>query len=456
MSARPSFRPTLIQVILAVAILLRLVGVAVNGEANDPHMPVIQVIAFEHRIPADAELWEAFQPKLYHLTVAEILRVRPDLSVAAQFRIAQAVSCLAGVLTLLVLLALLRDLPVSLRAQQITFALVALNPKMIATSIQATNDAFVIFFVTVALAAGYRFFRSFGRSAFVVMTAGVLLAGISKGNGLVVAIAITLTFVAAVIRPAVSRRQLFGYAAVFLLAFAAFVPQLGGYWSRYQERGSPFAINQDPVPPPHFIQETYENRPGITSVVDGFFTFHFIDLLIHPRITEGVVYPRHRTSMWSLFYGGMNSVHYDSWPVSWMSGSRVVNWLLRLIMLLALLPTAVLVAGTVRSMFRVVKEFAARTPRAGWSAEVLMAVTTAGYIAFVMYYGYRYRDFANMKPIFLYPAAVPLMVYCAREFDRVSSFGRRWIPAVAYGSAALLCVAYVADVSILLAHLASM
>jgi len=54
--------PTLVPVALGLAIFFRLAGMVVNGDANDNHMDVIEVMAYEHRIPADNELWESFQP----------------------------------------------------------------------------------------------------------------------------------------------------------------------------------------------------------------------------------------------------------------------------------------------------------------------------------------------------------------------------------------------------------
>jgi 4-amino-4-deoxy-L-arabinose transferase-like glycosyltransferase len=174
--------------------------------------------------------------------------------------------CLAGIITLLLLRAFLRELPLSERTRQIAFALGALNPKMIATSIQATNDAFVILFGTLALTAGYRFFRHFARRDFVIMTTGVILAGISKGNGLPLVLAVLCAFIASLWRPAVSRARLARFSTVFVVACATLILSFGGYWSRYQSGNGMFGTNMQLVKKPGVAAH---KRPGLTYNVDN-------------------------------------------------------------------------------------------------------------------------------------------------------------------------------------------
>jgi hypothetical protein len=450
----PPVRPRILIAILWLAIALRLFGVALNNQSNDDHLSVIKVIAYEHRIPADNELWEAFQPKLYHATVAGILDVLPPLSDSWSIRVAEAVSCAAGIATLLVLLAFLRGLPISARAQQLTFALVALNPKMVATSIEATNDAFVILFATIAFAAGYRFFRKFSGRSFAAMTAGVLLACISKGPGLVTAVAVACAFGSALLWPTIARRRILAFAAAFLVAFALFVAPLGQYWSRYRAGNSPLAINEPYVPPPHFLEETFVRRPGVTSVVNTFLTFRLFNLLADPQITNDVaVYPRHRTSFWTAAYGSMHSIHYDYYPPDWQTHNGGVRWLLRLTWILALLPTGMLVAGTARSAWQATVAILRRRFAHYSSSELLLVLGALGYLGFLLLFTSHERDFGSMKPIYIYEAALPFMVCCARELERIGAGSRRRLSSLLYGSATLLCLAYLAEELILLGQL---
>src|SRR5262245_16152740 len=105
--------------VLAVAVMLRLVLATVNREQNDNHVSAINVIAFENRIPEyDRDLdWvkEAFQPKLYHATVAAILKLDPSdtdsVPCLAEYPgsphvvwVGQMVNWVAGILTIYVVL----------------------------------------------------------------------------------------------------------------------------------------------------------------------------------------------------------------------------------------------------------------------------------------------------------------------------------------------------------------
>jgi hypothetical protein len=105
----------------------------------------------------EGEFWEAFHPKLYHVTVAALWRALPIAS--PRIRSAQLVSCAAGIVTLWTALVFLRrEADVSATVRCLSLALIALNPGLIDINAQATNDSFVILFVSLALFFGYRFF----------------------------------------------------------------------------------------------------------------------------------------------------------------------------------------------------------------------------------------------------------------------------------------------------------
>lgn len=55
--ARPSIPVALVAATLGLGSVLRLRLALVNAEANDPHLPVIRIIAFEHRFPVWGEAW---------------------------------------------------------------------------------------------------------------------------------------------------------------------------------------------------------------------------------------------------------------------------------------------------------------------------------------------------------------------------------------------------------------
>lgn len=447
---------TVLKGILWLAILLRLAGVVLNTEANDDHLTVIKVMAYQHRIPADDEFWQAYQPKLYHGTVAAVFRALPPLGNSVLVRVGQAISCAAGIATLLILLSVLRSAPVPQRVQQLTFALTALNPKMIATSIEVTNDAFVILFATIAFSAGWRFFRSPDRRQFLLMTLGAALAGVSKGNGLAVSMALGGCFLAALCWPPAPRPRLLAYGALFVLFVGISVSIGGQYWSRYRSTGNPFTINEAYMPPPHFLEETFVRRPGVTSVVNSFMTFRLVGMLQDPQITnDAAIYPPHRTSFWSAVYGSMHSIHYDYFPPSWQTHNAAVRMLLRAIFLLALLPTAALVLGVWSAVATPLRKLL-QPPHRPSPEELLIGFGAAGYLAFLLTFAYHERDFGSMKPIYVFPGVLPFMLCAAGGFERLRTGKRAHLGRWAMASGTLLCVAYVLDEAALFMQLTAL
>jgi len=447
--------------VFALGLLLRLYLTAVNAEANDNHLTVIRVIANEHRLPRVGEAWEGFQPKLYHVAVAILWNLSPAQSRAVQVRIAQLVACSAGIATLFLVCRALLQWDISPPVRLLTFALVALNPTLIGLNAQATNDSFVILFATLALVEGGEFFRTGARRAFIVMSASVVLAALSKGNGLVVFVAVTMALVLAIVgRDAVtgvSRRQLVGLSAVFFGAFLAFTATLGSYGANWADTGNPFAINGPRAPLPHLVKRTYVYRPGTTSIADTYFSFRFFDMLKHPMITnDGFVYPLHRTSLWSQLYGRAHFGHFAQHPPSWKNTSPLILTVGRLILVLALLPTAFLLTGMIRAVTAMMV-WGRRQPssRGAMLDQTLLVLAAAGFIGFIIVYTISYRDFSTMKAEFLFPAMLAYLFFFAHEAQRADVWCAPWprLRGSVHWVLAILLTLYVTDVVVLAVQL---
>ena len=446
-------------IVLAVGVVLRIYLALVNAEANDDHLPVVAIIAEEHRMPRLREAWEGFQPKLYHTVVAVLWKLSPWESWPVRVRIAQFVSCAAGILTLLVLRRGLAQLPLTPAARLMTFALVSVNPALIGLSAQATNDSFVILFSTVALICALTVFRDGRAWPFVVMAASAALATISQGNGLVVVAAIVAAVVLLIVRSgsigALSRARSVSYAAAFVIVVLASAAVLGSYRANWEDTGNPFAINGERAPRPSLLEETYVYRPGVTSIAHAYLTFRLADMLRYPVTTNGIDdYPRHRTSLWSQVYGRAHVAHFSQHPPSWKNTTAVVLMLTRAILLAALVPTVLLVRGMTRQAFWVAR----RSQRSGAQPQVPEAVLTLaawGSLAFLVLYSMSYRDFATMKAEFLFPAVLAFAWLFGSELDRVHARTanlRGWRHVVPALCVALACL-YIADVVILAAQL---
>jgi hypothetical protein len=449
--------------------ILRVILAMVNLEANDNHVEVISVIADENRIPDTAELWEAFQPKFYHVTVAAVWRAVSISSPLARIRVAQLVSCAAGIVTLWIALVFIRnEAHVSAKVCCLSFTLIALNPGLIGISAQATNDAFVILAVSLALFFGYRFFARLGSKDFCLMTLSAALAGISKGNGLVVSLAILGVFTVAFLRlhsgPQLPRHRVALYGAIFLIAYLAVVPKAGSYWELYRRYGSPFVTPMLPPPFPKLFEKTFVYKPGVTSIVDSFLTFRLYDLLSNPiSSNDGENYPLHRTSLWSQLYGRAHFAHFDAWPPSWQlpsNGGQCMTslvWTLgRLVFLCALFPTVLLIMALGRRSVAALRWLTKVKSPQPQLQDWLLDLAALGYIAFIVAYSLRLRDFAVMKAIFIFPGLLGFLTLFARDYDE---FYKRFFKNTPVRLAAdMLMVAlslfYIADVIALIGQLA--
>ena len=264
-----------------------------------------------------------------------------------------------------------------------------------------------------------------------------------------------------------SRRRLIYLGLGFAAVFVATATLLGPYRQTAAATGSPLSTNLAPDPaPPLFDTHRRSDclyppwcfRPGTTSIASTYLTFRLASLLTDPYTTQGLFrYSRQRTSLWSRLYGSANSIHFDQWPPSWADRREWVLDLTRVALLLGLLPAILLVIGLLRAAALVARRL--RHPRArsdlSWSA-VLLAASTLGFIASLVLYTWRHRDFTCMKVIYLLPAIIPFAFVFANECERFFDWLRRhytlrvgtWI------SLGALLLVYVTDTLVLVGHLA--
>jgi hypothetical protein len=450
--------------VLLLGILLRVALTVVNTYSNDNHLEVIRVMAFEGRVPPREEFEEAFQPKLYHGTVAAIWRLMPGASEEALTLAAHLVSCAAGIVTLVLVARFLRHVGRHPDTRLVALALVSLNPPLVAINAQATNDSFLILFATTALLFGRRFFTAWALRDYLGLAVSTLLAVLSKGNGVVLVPAVMITFAVALVwrlalggLERVDARRIATYGLLFpLVCVAAW--ELGPYGEHHRRFGSPFVTNREQSPFPYLFEKTYYRRPGLTSLADGLLTFRFVDLLRHPRNTQGRhQYPLHRTSVWSQVYGRGHSIHFDGWPRPWSTSRPRVQQLTRAILILALLPTALLLAGFARAAVTFVRQAVpGRRERELDAGRLLLDVAALGYVGFVVAYAVLYRDFAVMKAIFMFPGLLGFAALFVSGCDALYDWCAEH-PAwrrVAHVTFALLSVCYAADVVLLILRLA--
>jgi hypothetical protein len=462
-STPAKYHRILLACILFFAIVPRLYLVGANAEANDNHMDVVDIIVSENRLPTRDECWECFQPKFYHLATAAVVKAAGIESDAVRIRVAQALSCVAGLLTLLVIYRFLRERKLSEGLFLLAFGLVALNPRFIGINVQATNDSFVIFFATISIYWALKYFRTWRWRDLFLMTLFTFLAIWSKGSGITVLLVIVGAFVVKGVAALFAQRRqqikrLAAGAGIFV--FVSLLVALPGQFAwNYCTYGSPFVINVTAQPLPHFNEFSwYAGKPGIITIRSGFLTFRLDSLLRNPSgddLRSGFDdVPRHRTSFWSHNYGQFYFNRYSAWPPTWATDSSAVRMIGRASLLLGLVPTALMVAGALMATWAALVHLFKRNA-AFFLDENDWILTALGvaYVAFTAVYALQYRDSSVIKAIFLMPAWLAFTYWFVVGYEAMR---QRLGSTVTKGAAllvALLLVFFVLDTASLMVQL---
>lgn len=420
-------------------------------------MTVVAMIKDSGRMPVRGECHECFQPKLFYVAGAVLLKTLNLDGGRAAVVAVQLMNCVLGAWTLWVVFLFTQLLPASPAQRLAGFSLVAFNPYLTAIHAQASNDACLVLFSTLALYFLFLFFkdRNCRRRRLLLVTLFAALAGLTKGSGLVLFIGVSLLLLVKLLsewKNARSRTNNLSYAAAFVLGFLLVVPYFGQYVHNYQAYGTPFVTNLERHPAPYFFKETYPARPGMTSIVNSYFSFYFLELLRVPMISAQPGYDQyHKTSFWTLLYGTTHCLHYYQWPPTWRSQTRAMTHLARAIFVLALVPTSLLLFGLLENTAAL-----GRSLRAGDFKSLLTLRSTAlffaaGFGSFLVIYSLFYRDFGSVKGIYVYPGLLCYLAIwhegyalCARYKDAAA-----WINAATLA----LCLLYITDVASVIARL---
>jgi hypothetical protein len=449
---------------IGVALLsfsLRVGLVWYNRQSNDNHMQVVQLMLASARLPQLKDCWECFQPKMFHFTVTIVLQALglTGLSINGLNLVAEIVNLLAGLATVAVAWAFIARLPVKNKwLQLLAFGLVALNPALIGINSQATNDTFAILFSTLAMYCSYVFLQRNKLAPFLLAILFTALGIASKTNVWVTAIAIAITlFIQVWIKSRRTIRNVL-YASVFLVAVPVLsvLNPLTQYVVNYETYGKPVLMNINTLPlPPLTGISKYNDRGGILSIKDGFFTFQFASLLDHPRIEyDHDNYPPNRTSFWAMLYGSANSASFSNFPPSWSTSGTQGFLLTRGIFSLAILPVLLLLIGGLMETFIWLRAILKRNDillqKTGYG---LLALAFAGYISFAILYALFYQTFLVLKAIFIFPALLAFPVLFLRAAEPANAFLSRrakWSVVMLNVDMIALLILYIIDIVMLI------
>jgi hypothetical protein len=444
----------LIAAIFFLALFFRFELSMFNRQANDNHLEVISWIIDKQTLPSKEDCWECSQPKIYYILNARLMKFFEVTSLEKRMVFAQMINFFFSAVLLLFIWLFIRNQSFSFRIKILAFSLLAFNPCLAGINAQVTNDTLEILAGTMAIYFADLFFRKWKPIHFVFMTLSIILACVTKGSGLSLLLGILIICATTFLIQAKQKRRflLFNFL-FFIIAIALTVPFVGGYYSNYKKYDNAF-INNIPKkdPPPEFFHETYVNRPGITSVVNGYFTFRIFNMLRQPYINNDFTnYPLHRTSLWSQLYGRTFFVHFDQHPGTWATTEVKVVWVGRALLFLGLAPLTLFLIGcylSCRDMLRFIikKNKSGMFESISWIHFVLIVAC----LFFIVKYTYDYRDFATMKSIFVFPVLASVIYLFMRGFEKIKS---EFVSKIFSAAIIALVFLSIADINLLINQL---
>jgi hypothetical protein len=394
--------------LIGFSFFLRLSLAIINSESNDDHMPVVEIIASEWRLPSRDECWECFQPKLYHVVVAFAVEAFPGDNKAVDIRLAQILNAIAGLITVIFAYKFIVLLTESRKLRLLSTALVALNPALAGINAQATNDSFVILFGVIATYYAFFFLKTGYWIAASVSSLSAGMAAASKASGTLILALIISVVVLQLIRgkqKPLTPGQMLPWLTITTITVLTVIP-FGQYYENYCTYGSPYVTNMAKEDTPGFFDNGLEGRPGITSIDNSFLRFRLVSMLREPYITyDSNDFPWHRTSFWSQLYGRAHFIHFDPWPPTWVTERAVIWEIGRVILVLALIPTILIGAGLLRGVLTVFRRTTEKSSNDNLDLSSLLPyLILLMFVLASVYYALQYHDTATIKAIFLLPA----------------------------------------------------
>ncbi len=441
--------------VFLTALILRVLLGLVNREANDNHYEVVKLILEGRTGLTMADCHECFHPKLFYYLCAAMVHMLGLTTEPSRIVAGQLLNAGAGMVTLGFVFMALKATQIPEKWQLWAFALIALNPRLIAINGQLSNDTFAILFATGAIFFTVRLLQtpSIGMSVLpqLLLSAAVM----TKGTTWVVAIAMVIVFlVRALIEESKERSRLFAGMYVVTALNALVSIQLAGYDFDHYDVYANMGRGQ----PLHVWEKTTVGRPGVQSIVDGYLTFRIVSLLRDPQITNGIpIEQQHRTSVWTQLYARANFAQFEQHPPSWLTTDSNVLMVARCSIVLGLLPLVFLLVGLACGGLRSMLAWRSwGVPEQSNYASLFCSLVCFGYIAFIIKFTADYRDFAAVKLIYMLPGVLPFAVALAEGMqwtvDRLSRF--KFVERVVHCLLVCLAVSYCVGIGSLAKHLA--
>lgn len=439
--------------IFGLSCLLILALALVNGGyANDDHFTVIELISRFGILPKSTQCWQCYHPKLYHFLIAHTWNVLGVTSPYYQHITAQLFSAIAGCATVYLFLRFIRPLNFPETLKLIVFAFFALNPRLIAISGQATNDALIILLGTVNLYAIIRLFKAPSLKYAVIIIVSLVLGSMAKLNFGVFFIATMIVLVVlSLLHRNYSLSLKKGYLGTALLGFllsALTFLSFNGYIRDYKENGKLFTYNTPTYELPHLYHLDMVYIPGIRSVYSGYFKFHYFDLIRNPHLSyTGKLRFQHMHSHFSQVYGRFYFLGFDNWPAEWRTDSRLITGTGRISLAVGIIPTLLLFIGLFMTLRNVFKGWKNLKQDESW----IYLLYIAGFLGFSVLFSLFGRTFVFMKAIYIFPGLLATVVPFLLGNSAIMK--NRTITRALYGFYIFLFVLYIIPVIYLIIQL---
>lgn len=398
---------SIVCVILGCGILARLGVWLVNPPDNsyDDHLEVVAYYATEkHRPPID-DCWQCYQPPLYYILAAAVLKSSHALFANdwVAWKSVQLIGTLASILTLIVCWRILERLcgdvaPLALSA-------VAFLPRDLYTCAAISNDSLLVLWVTLSIWGFVSFCQTKRpgdrRRAMICLAFGAVFAAWTKQSGLIIGVLPLWLIVGAAHRRLTKQTagSLTRCEALVFVAVMFLMPMDEGWRSLEAHRF--MASNQD------LLGEPVYQEPGKLTEV-SFVDFRLPQLLVEPRLSSRTV-----SSFWTELFA---RVYFDYEP-RYLPSTATTRWLARALYLVGLVLGVILLVGAIRSL-------ALKHDRAIYRAMLMILV---GFVLAPLIQTLRFPYFSSMKAVFVLPAVSVACVLIALGAKALESYSAtRW------------------------------
>jgi hypothetical protein len=379
---------------LIFAFVLRLGVWWVNPPNNsfDDHLEPIAYYATNLSSPPLDKCWQCYQPPLYYVASSGVLHASYLFfeNYWYSWRSVQIISTISSACALLVIVALLliwmKNATYSIA---ISILLLAILPRDLYVSSMVGNDAFLVFWVSLAVFGFCNII--FNKNIYLgsaILLVSCVLAAWTKQSG-IVALVLPCTILFGHFSPALDLVKL-NRRVLLMFPLAIAVAISNEIW-RWSVSGILLLSNQN------YFNWAEKQPPGKVSI-DTFTTFKLFELFRTPVLSEYT-----NGSFWTQIF---SRFWYD-YETRFLPAEEMTFWAARGMFILGLVVFPVLLLGLRSSFHKIPKQYA-------WG----LLIMVLGFVGVAMMQTFRYPYFSSMKAVFVLPCISVLCIWTTLGFEK--------------------------------------